>query len=339
MKRIIIVIALVFCLIGAAAALRIYKLFFVSNTQGDPIYVHLYSGDDYSLLTKYLESSGTVINMKRFEKVAKYEKLPESVKSGRYKISAGMDNRQLARMFKLGWQVPINITISGNIREMSKLASVLSARLECDSISLLNALKDDELIDSLGFSSYSFPAMFLLNTYEVFWTITPKEIIKRFKKEYDTFWNSERMALANSIGLSPIEVSTLASIVSEESNLKVEHPIIAGVYINRLRIGMPLQADPTIKFALNDLTIKRILYSHLEIDSPYNTYQYRGLPPGPIVLPSPEIIDAVLNYTQHNYLYFCAKPSLDGSHSFAVNLSEHNRNAAAYHAAISRAAR
>ena len=178
--------------------------------------------------------------------------------------------------------------------------------------------------------------MFLPDTFEVYWTITPKELLLRFKKEYDRFWNRERLEKAVNIGLSPIEVSTLASIVSEESNLKEEQPVIAGVYLNRLRKNIPLQADPTIKFILNDPSVKRILNKHLSINSPFNTYKHAGLPPGPIVIPQKSTIDAVLDYKKHNYIYFCAKPTLDGSHNFAETLAEHNKNARAYQRVISR---
>ena len=336
MKKLILIILTIFFIIALATAYMGYRTFFASNTQGEATYIYIYHGEGYDSLIKSLEESSSVIDMKSFKLVASIEKLQETVKPGRYRISPGMNNRVLARTFKLGWQTPVNLTVSGNIRDMGRLASIISSKIESDSLSVVKALSDEILIDSLGFDRYSFPSMFLLNTYEVYWTINSTEIIRRFKKEFDSFWNQTRLDRAKKIGLTPIEVSTLASIVAEESNIKAEYPVVAGVYINRLNRGMLLQADPTVKFAHNDPSIRRILYKHLEINSPYNTYMYPGLPPGPIVLPSPEIIDSVLHYTEHRYLYFCAKATLDGSHNFAVTLEEHNRNAHEYQRAIGR---
>jgi len=336
MKRLVLTIAVILILIASAGAYMGYRLLFGANTGDKTTYIYIRQGDGYDHLLKALKSSGSIVDMRGFELVAKLEKLEGSVRPGRYKIAPGMNNRLLARTFKLGWQTPINLTISGNIRDMGKLAAIISSNIESDSLSVINALTDGRIIDSLGFNSYSFPSIFLLNTYEVYWTISPVDLIKRFKKEYDTFWNSERTSKAKEIGLTTLEVCSMAAIVAEESNRKDEYPVMAGVYINRLNEKMLLQADPTVKFALNDPSIRRILYKHLEIDSPYNTYMYPGLPPGPIVLPSPEVIDSVLNYTRHKYLYFCADASLNGSHNFAVTLEEHNRNAREYQRAIGR---
>jgi UPF0755 protein len=247
-----------------------------------------------------------------------------------------MGNRELVRMVKFGWQTPVNITISGNIRTKERLAAILSKGLRTDSLSLLNVLKNDSVIASLGFDNRNIIGMFIPNTYQFFWTVSPEDIAIRFKKEYDTFWNNDRTQKAKKLGLTPMEVITLASIVSEESNLESEYPVIAGVYINRLNKGIPLQADPTVKFALGDFTIKRVLFKHLEINSPYNTYKVKGLPPGPITIPSSTVVDGVLNFSRHKYLYFCAKETLDGSHAFSETLSEHNRKARAYQAALNR---
>jgi conserved hypothetical protein, YceG family len=336
MKKFALIILSIFFVIALSVAYVGYRAFFASNTQGETTYIFIHNGEGYDSLIESLEKSGSILDMRSFKLVASAEKLEESIKPGRYKISPGMNNRLLARTFKLGWQTPVNLTISGNIRDMEKLASIVSSKIASDSLSVVRALTDETLIDSLGFNSYSFPSIFLLNTYEVYWTISSADLVRRFKKEFDTFWDQKRLQRAEEIGLTPIEVSTLASIVAEESNIKAEHPVIAGVYINRLKIGMLLQADPTVKFAHKDPSIRRILYKHLEIDSPYNTYMYAGLPPGPIVLPSPEVIDSVLYHTEHKYLYFCAKATLDGSHNFAVTLEEHNRNAQQYQRAIGR---
>lgn len=287
-------------------------------------------------LIKILEESCAIKKTISFKIASNIWKLDGNIKPGRYRIEPGTNNRQLVRLFLLGLQEPHNLVLAGNIRTLEKLSAIIAQKIVADSIEVYNSLTDSILIDSLGFNKYSFPGMFILNTYEIYWTTKPKSLILRLNKEYQKFWNQERVAKANALNLSPTQVITLASIVAEESNLKKEHKIIAGVYINRLKRGVPLQADPTIKFALNDPSIKRILYKHLTIDSPYNTYKIVGLPPGPITLPSQPIIDAVLNYSQHDYLYFCANSTLDGSHNFSKTLAEHNRNARAYQAAISR---
>lgn len=314
----------------------IWSTHFKSNTNEGTSYLFIYQNTDLSTLNQKLNETGRIKNLRKFTKAAEYYKLEGNIKPGRYKITEGMNNRLLVRTFRLGWQSPHNLTLSGNIRSMDKLASIISGKTESDSLEVLQTLTDIKMVDSLGFTKETFPAIFLLNTYEIYWTVKPTDLVLRFKKEYDRFWNENRVRKASELGLTPLQVTTLASIVAEESNIASEHPVIAGVYLNRLKIGMPLQADPTIKFALNDPTVKRILYRHLEINSPYNTYKIKGLPPGPITLPSPGIIDSVLEYKKHNYLYFCAKATLDGSHIFASNLTEHNRNARAYQQAISR---
>jgi len=334
MRRAIYLLSTVIVISGAVGALLLFNTLFKNNTTKGVSYVYIPSNSQYEELIDSLNSSKRVININTFKRAAAIEKFKNNIKPGRYKILEGMNNRTLVRMFKLGLQTPLNLTFSGNIRSLERLSAIISTRIESDSLSVYNVLNDKKLTDSLGFDSLSFPGMFIQNTYEVYWTTKPKDLIVRLHREYNIFWNEERRSKALQIGLSPKEVTTLASIVAQESNIKSEHPLIAGVYINRIKNGIPLQADPTIKFALNDPSLKRILYKHLEIESPYNTYKKRGLPPGPIVLPSPGVIDSVLNYSKHNYLYFCAKPSLDGSHSFASTLQEHNRNARAYHNAI-----
>jgi len=336
MKRIISGAALIIIIIISVTAYYGYSVLFKSNTSGKEAFLLIPHGSDYNSIIDSLNSMKVIKNMGNFKKVSRFEGLKESFKPGRYRIKPGMGNRELIRAIKYGWQTPLNITISGNIRTKEKLASVLARKIECDSASMADMLNDKEFADSLGFRPETFIAMFLPNTYEFYWTVSPRELALRFKKEYDKFWNTSRMAKAKSAGLTPEEVITLASIVSEESNLKKEYPIIAGVYLNRLKKGVPLQADPTVKFAVKDPSIKRILFKHLKIDSPYNTYKYRGLPPGPITIPSVPAIDGVLDYENHKFLYFCAKPELDGSHKFAVTLDEHHRNARAYQKAINK---
>ena len=258
-----------------------------------------------------------------------------NVRSGRYEVRNGINNKELVRMLRNGAQTPVRVTFN-NIRTKQDLASVLSRQLMPDSASIMALLTDEEFLAEFGFNLHTVVANFIPNTYEFWWNMNERQMFERFHREYQRFWNEERLAKAAAIPLTPIEVSTLASIVEEETNQLFEFPIIAGLYINRLRRGMLLQADPTIKFAHNDFAMQRVLFRHLEIDSPFNTYRRRGLPPGPIRIPSIRGIDAVLNYTKHNYIFMAAKETLDGRHNFAVTLAEHNRNARRYQEELNR---
>ncbi|HRT33178.1 MAG TPA: endolytic transglycosylase MltG [Bacteroidales bacterium] len=335
-KKIHKIILVVLLTVSFILASGIYFTFFRPNVKGEMTYLYVPHNSEYKQVIDSLEKSGCIKSIMSFKIAAKIEHLDKKISPGRYKIEKGMNNLYIIRAIANGWQTPVRLTISGNIRNLEKLASIISKKIESDSSEIISVLRDTCLIDSLGFDPTTFPTMFLPDTYEVFWTVSPKELLFKLKREYDKFWNEERVAKASKIGLTPVEVSILASIVSEESNIKDEQPVIAGVYLNRLKRGMKLQADPTIKFILNDPSIKRILNKHLTIDSPYNTYIHKGLPPGPIVIPQKSTIDAVLNYKQHDYFYFCAAPTLNGSHNFARNITEHNKNARAYQRAISR---
>lgn len=281
-------------------------------------------------ISPYLKELNTFVS------VAERLQLPQTIKPGRYVLETGMQNKEVVRMLQKGWQTPMMLTLSGNIRNTARLAALLGKRLAADSAAFAAVFADSLTWTKYGFNRETFPALFIPNSYEVYWTITPEQFLERMKKEYDRFWNQERLAKAQAIGLTPVEVSILAAIVCEESNYRPEQPTIAGVYMNRLKIGMKLDADPTVKFAVGDPTLRRILYKHLEVDSPYNTYKNTGLPPGLITIPGVSCLDAVLNYEPHRFLYFCANASLNGTHKFAVNLSEHNRNAREYQVAVSR---
>lgn len=290
-----------------------------------------------STYSQVMDSVATAVgDMASFKKVAQRAGLQEVFKPGRYVFTPDKTNKELVRMLRMGWETPMMLTLSGNIRSLEKLSGILGKRLAADSTSFMEHFSNEQVWAGNGFGKQTFMAMFLPNTYEVYWTITPEKFVERMKKEYDRFWSDERLAKAAKAGLTPEEVSILASIVCEETNFAPEMPRVAGVYMNRLKRGMKLDADPTVKFALNDPGIKRILFRHLKVDSPYNTYLYAGLPPGPITIPSIKGIDAVLNYENHNYLYFCANASMDGTHKFARNLVEHNRNAREYQAALNR---
>jgi len=234
-----------------------------------------------------------------------------------------------------GQQEPVRITFN-NIRLKEDLTVRLSEQLMITNQDISALLNDASYCESLGFTTVTIKTMFLPNTYEVYWNISAERLMERMKREYDTFWTEDRRDQARRIGLSPVEVSILASIVEEESAMSDEYSIIAGLYINRLHRGIRLQADPTVKYALGDFAIQRLLTRHTEIDSPYNTYLYSGLPPGPLRIPSMIGLESVLNYRKHNYLYMCAKEDFSGRHNFAVTLSEHNRNAERYRAELNR---
>lgn len=270
-----------------------------------------------------------------FRTYARRLNLAESFKPGHYVLRPGMSVIEVARMLKLGLQTPVRVTIQ-NVRTPAQLAGRLSRQLDADSTELIGVLTSPEMAAEVGFDSVTLFSMFIPDTYEFYWTVSPRDFVLRMKREYDRFWTPERDALRQRSGLSRLGVMTLASIVYEETSKTDEMPRIAGVYVNRLRRGIPLQADPTVKYALQDFGLRRILHKHLKYPSPYNTYLNRGLPPSPICMPGKNAIAAVLNYEEHDYLYFCARPTFDGYHNFARTLSEHNRNARAYSAELNR---
>ena len=259
-----------------------------------------------------------------------------TVRPGRYRIAKGMTNTDLLRMLHFGWQEPVKIVIAGAIRSNEKLARTLSRYIEPDSATLFRALSDDSLLRRFGYTPATVLGMIIPNTYEVYWNTGAEELLQRLYKENIKFWNEKRMQQLETIGLNRNQAVTLASIVNEETNKTDEMPRVAGVYMNRLARGMALQADPTLKFAWNDFSIKRVLNKHKTIDSPYNTYKYAGLPPAPVCIPSIAAIDAVLEYEQHHYLYFCADAGFTGYHVFAQTLAQHNKNARKYQQALNR---
>ena len=270
-----------------------------------------------------------------FRFYANHLNLEQSFKPGHYCFAPKMSVIRVVRMLKLGEQTPVSVTIN-NARTYAFLAGKLAGQIDADSVEIHRVLTDPATAQRVGFNPRTLFAMFLPDTYECYWTTTPDEWVDRMKREYDRFWTAERDAKRKRSGLSRLEVMTLASIVYEETRQADEMPRVAGVYINRLKKGMKLQADPTVKYAMQDFGLRRILHKHLKYDSPYNTYVYKGLPPSPIAMPSKQAIEAVLNFEQHNYLFFCARPTFDGYHNFARTYAEHKRNARAYSAELNR---
>lgn len=258
-----------------------------------------------------------------------------ATRKGYFELKGSTSIYRAARRLVAGSQTPIKFTFN-NLRTIEQFAERVDECFYMSGDSLSAILNSQESCNAYGFDTETIKAMFLPDTYEFYWTVTPQRFVERMHEYYAQFWNDERMTKAQKAGLSPLEVSTLASIVEEETAMRDEMPIVAGLYINRLRRGIPLQADPTVKYAVGDFTLRRILNKHLETPSPYNTYLNTGLPPAPIRIPSKAAIEAVLNYRTHNYLYMCAKEDFSGYHNFATTLSEHNRNAARYHSVLNR---
>ncbi len=271
-----------------------------------------------------------------FEIYAERLNLWDRVRPGNYELKKGMDVIDIVRMLKLGVQSPVRVVFN-NARGIEFLAGTISKQIDADSLSILKMVKSESLAEEFGLDSAAqISSLFIPNTYEMWWTTTPEELVRRMKVESDRFWNENREVARKNLKLSRVEVITLASIVYEETRKVDEMPRIAGVYLNRLRRRMKLQADPTVKFAIGDFTIRRVLYKHLEYDSPYNTYKYRGLPPSPIATPSIAAIESVLGAEKHNYLYFCARPEMDGYHNFAASYTLHKVNARAFAAELNK---
>ena len=330
-KWVILLFAVAFILTG----LRGYQLFqyvFAENIK-HPGSITIPKEGTYQQVLDSLNAQDILENEKAFKWVAKKKEYPLNVKAGKYVFNKGMNTNQIVNMLRSGNQKPVSV-IFNNLRFIDELAGSVSHDIEPDSLELLSYLTDSTVIHKYGFDAYSFHAMFIPNTYEFYWTTTPEQFAERMYAEYHRFWNKERLAKADSLGLTPEEVSTVASIVQEETIKADEKPRVAGLYLNRIKRGMLLQADPTIKFAVGDFSIKRVLNKHLLVDSPYNTYIHAGLPPGPINFPEISSIDAVLNAENNKFLYMCASDKFNGYHNFARTLREHNQNAQRYQNAL-----
>jgi UPF0755 protein len=287
------------------------------------------SGASYEQVLDSIVSVHVIKNWTFFDWVAKKKNYPAMIKPGRYVLDRDLSYNSLINMLRSGQQTPVRITFQ-NIRTLNQLAGKICKQIEADSAEIMNFLSDESNYIYDGFKKETIIAVFIPNTYEIYRNTDARGLYNRMLKEYRIFWNNERLASAREKGLDPVEVAILASIIDDEVAKPDEKPRIAGVYLNRLKRGIPLQACPTIKYALNDFTITRILNKHLEIDSPYNTYKHSGFPPGPIGCPSIEGIEAVLNAENNDYLFFAAKADFSGYHNFSRTLSEHNHYAAIY---------
>jgi UPF0755 protein len=336
--KVLALVVAIALLAAIAAGLIIRTLVFKPNVNTgnlEAAYIHIPTGSDIQDVFDILEKNDLIRNMSTLERVAIKKNYHNNVLPGYYRLKNDMNNNQLVNMLRSGSQVPVRLVFISQ-RSVDDIASVISRQIEADSSEISALARDPEFLESLGFDIAGIPALFIPNTYEFYWNTSARQFYSRMKIEYERFWNAEREKKRQSIDLDRLQVSILASIVSEETVKEEEMPVIAGVYLNRIKKGMPLQADPTIRFALGDFTVNRILRTHLSIDSPYNTYLNPGLPPGPIVIPPVQAIDAVLNAREHEYLYFCAREDFSGYHRFARTLSEHNRNARLYQNALNK---
>jgi UPF0755 protein len=337
MKKVLIFFCSLIILIAGVAAYVLYQRILSPNvtlSQSEQFF-YVHTGSSFNQVCSALDSGKILKEVSTFRWLAEKMNYPDQIRPGRYLIKNNMSNRALLQLLRSGVQTPVRLTFN-NIRTKADLAERLSSQIEADSMAIFRMLNDSGFTASLGFNTNTILCMFLPNTYQVYWNTSAEGLFKRMKREYDAYWNPMRLQKAKDIGLTPIQVSILASIVQSETNQNSEKPRVAGVYMNRLRKQWKLEADPTLVYALGDFTIKRVLNEYKEIDSPYNTYKYFGLPPGPICLAEISSINAVLNFEQHDYMYFCAREDMSGFHSFAKDYQTHLLNARRYQAELTR---
>ena len=317
----------------ACAGTIYYYLFAPQFHPAKTTHIYIDRDDTVDSIYNKVEIQGKLKNPTGFKWMAKWRDYPKSIHTGRYAIRPNENVYHVFSRLYRGYQEPINLTI-GSVRTLDRLSRSVGKQLMIDSAEIARVMNDSLFQQKMGYNKETMACLFIPETYQVYWNMPVEEFFERMQKEHQKFWSQERLKKAEAIGMTPAEVCTLASIVEEETNNNPEKPMVAGLYINRLHSGMPLQADPTIKFALQDFGLRRITNTHLNINSPYNTYRNLGLPPGPIRIPSPVGLDAVLNYVKHDYIYMCAKEDFSGTHNFASNYAEHMKNARKYWKAL-----
>lgn len=337
-QKILVIGLVVFAVMVISFSFYAYQMTMTPNVLADKSerILLIPSGASFKDVQQLMQDEGYVNDILSFSVLSKLMKYDQYVKPGRYLLSPNMSNLEAIRHLRSGVQEPVDVTFN-NVRLKPELAKKLTANLEADADRFLALIEDSAIVSQYGFTTENIMAMFLPNTYEMYWTTGEQELLDRMNDEYERFWQDERLTKARQLEMTPVEVSVLASIVESETNKPDEAPTVAGLYLNRLERNIALQADPTLVFAAQDFTIRRVLDKHKEIDSPYNTYKYTGLPPGPIRTPSITSIEAVLEHEDHNYLYMCAKEDFSGYHNFATNLSAHLNNARRYQRALSQA--
>ena len=319
----------------ASGAIMAYFLFMPMSKTGDTEYVYIDTDDDIDSVMVKVGRVSRGTSMTIFRLLSSYTGYGDHIRTGRYAVDAKTGGLQTFRHFRNGQQAPVSLTIP-SVRTKERLAEEIARHLMLSTGDLTALLDDEAVCGDYGLDTLTIQTLFIPNTYDVYWNISPKNLLDRMKRESDRFWTPERKGKAETAGMTPVEVITMASIVDEETANDAEKSMVAGMYVNRLKAGMPLQADPTIKYAWRRFDLRRIYNKLLFIDSPYNTYRNTGLPPGPIRIPSVAGIDAVLNHIHHNYMYMCAKEDFSGTHNFAVTYDEHLKNAAKYSEALNR---
>jgi UPF0755 protein len=333
-KRILLIIVLAGLVAAGIFSYYIYKTVFLPNTAFENETAYVFVSSDRSYADVRAQLMPLLQDIESFDKVAQKKGYLQNIRPGKYQIKKGMNNNDIVNSLR-SRNIPIRISFN-NQETLERLAGRISEQIEADSVSLLNTMKDETYLSANSFNSETALAMYIPNTYEFYWNSSAETFRNRMLTEYNNFWNENRRAKAEALNLTPLQVMSLAAIVQKETARVDERPKVAGVYLNRLRVGMLLQADPTVIFAIKketdnfDTIIKRVLFKDLEIDSPYNTYKYPGVPPGPIAMPDVSSIDAVLNPEKHNYFYFVADVSNPGYHIFGRTLAEHNRNRQQY---------
>lgn len=333
--KILLAAAALIIIVGGYFGLNVYRVYMAPNVSGKENYLFVKTGATIEDVYKEIKNKDLLTNVGTFSEAAAKMDLALRLKPGRYKLTKGMNNRTLINMIKAGNQEAVKLKFH-NFRKKENFAAYLAKNMEADSATFLKVLDSAALVEKYGFTPENSYTMFIPNTYDMYWNTSPLEFFERMQKEYEKFWNAERKQKAAALNLTPQQVTILASIVDGEALYDKEMPTIAGLYLNRLNRGILLQADPTVIFANNDFTVKRVTGALLRVESKYNTYKYAGLPPGPIMMPSINAIDAVLNHEKNNYIYMCAKEDFSGYHAFAETKAQHEINANKYRAALNK---
>ncbi len=329
-----LILIILMILTGALILPKVYKKYLKPNTNvAQKTYLYIPTNATYQQVLDSINTHQLLIDTASFLSLAKDRDFSSRFKSGKYPFKKGMNNRQILNMLVAGNQEPVDISFR-NVRMKEDFAALAARKLEFDSTSLIHLLDSSAFIINYGFNKDNIYTMFIPNSYQMYWNISAKDFFFRMNKEYERFWTADRLQKAKDLNLNPQEVTILASIVDSEALMDKEMPTIAGLYLNRLHKGTKLEADPTVIFANNDFTIRRVLNKHLRKESPYNTYIHTGLPPGPIMMPSIKAIDAVLNHEKNDYIYMCAKEDFSGYHNFSDNLKDHQANARKFQAAL-----
>ena len=331
-KAIIALVIIIVIALGVTA-FSYYLKYFGPNVSNKEEYLYIRTGSNFNDVYNTIKDKEMVNDTLSFYEAALGMDYPPVVKPGKYRLKGGMSNRRLINMLKSGSQEAVQLKLKTH-RLKQNMAGYISTQIEADSATIMNLLDSADFVSKYGFTTENVYSAFIPNSYEIYWNTSAEQFFERMYKEYQKFWTNERKAKAKEIGLSETEVSTLAAVVDAEALNDSEMPTIAGLYMNRYKSGIKLQADPTVIYANQDFTIRRVLNRHLVKNSPYNTYVHTGLPPGPIMMPSIKAIDAVLNYKKHKFIYMCAKEDFSGYHNFAVTQAEHQANARRFQKAL-----